>query len=123
MQQLQRCRVVTLNREVGGLNFLNPGASEGGSNKAGETIDNHFTKVQCHCKPHSSPLPLCVCVLCPLMCACVQEGGEVMEGKKKGEDRYHIPARARSGWSLSCAPLEACWTKHRPDNSLRTLLL
>lgn len=54
------------------LCFLNPGASERGSNKAVGTIDNHFTRVQCHCKPHSSLLPLYVCVLLrAFMCAFV----------------------------------------------------
>lgn len=57
------------------------------------------------------------------------EEGEVGGSKgeeKKAEDRYHIPLRARSvqsDWSLSCLPLVASWTKHRPVDSLRTLLL
>lgn len=51
---------------------------------------------------------------------CVGEGGG------GGEDRYSIPPRAQSvqsDWSLSCLPVEASWTKHRPIYSLRTLLL
>lgn len=81
-------------------------------------IASHFTVVYCHCEPHSSPLPLSG--------GRRGERGESKGEEKKGGDRYHIALRARSAqldWSLSCLPLVASWTKHRPGDSLRTLLL
>lgn len=44
------------------LHFLNPGGLRRGRTKGvggwEQNIDSHFTMVYCHCKPHSSPLPL-----------------------------------------------------------------
>lgn len=53
-------------------------------------------------------------------------GGGSKAQEKKAEDRYYIPLRAWSvqyDGSLSCLPLVVSWTKHRPADSLRTLLL
>lgn len=110
--------LVTLEHE-NNAPFPKPWGPQMGGSTGGHNIDSHFTMVYCHCEPHSSPLPL----------SRRRRGsrGEPTRGEERrgGEDRYHIPVRAQSvlsNWSLSCLPLEASWTKHRPVDSLRTLL-
>lgn len=108
------------------LHFLNPGGlrrgrTKGvGGSKTLTAILPWFTVTASHTAPH-------------YLYHGGGEGGVGGERKEEeeerrggGENRYHILARDRSGqpdWSLSCVPLEACSTKHRPVDSLRTLLL
>lgn len=85
----------------------------------GGGINRHL--VYCHCTTHWATLPLS-------WGRSVKGRGEQREAEERraGKARNYNPVRGHtvhSDCSLSCPPLVASWTEHRPVASLRTLLL